>query len=121
MQEQLLRWFIEGGMFMWFTLLAGILSLIVTIVLISGCSSQNKKLCQKVIVFFIFTPLMMGALGMYYNYNALMSAIVQVDPALKQEIYVQSMVFARMPLILGAITTALLMAAGLVGLGLFRR
>ncbi len=113
---QLISWFAEGGLYMWFVLFGSLIALAVTFGGIGVCNDSNKRVCLKVIIFVSLLPIIIGGLGYYHGYTTLMSVVPMVDPPFKKEIFEEGMSYAKIPAVFGGIVTFVLLILGLVGL-----
>ena len=108
------QWFMDGGQFMYLIVLAVTVSISLIIAAGASCRHSSKGIFLKVAFVFSFLPFAAGAAGYYLSYVQLMSAIVQVDPSIKQEIYNEAISVARIPLIFGGGSTVLALVAWFV-------
>ncbi len=112
------QWFVDGGQFMYLILVALFVSMSIVIAAGASCRPSEKSSFMKIAFFFIFIPVVVGALGSYFYYVQLMTAVPMADADMKQEIYDASIPIVRRPVIFGSLCGLLLFGIWIIGLKL---
>jgi len=103
------QWFVDGGPYMYFIVMALFVAMILIIVAGLNCHSSSQRTFLKITLVFVFMPAVLGISGFYIGYIQIMSALPAVDPSLKLELYEVSMTVARYPLIFGGLCSLFLL------------
>jgi glucan phosphoethanolaminetransferase (alkaline phosphatase superfamily) len=110
------NWFYQGGIFMWFILIADILAITVIVALLITYTKGRHKKSLIAIILVAALPMLIGASGHMFGYLAMMDALSSVDPANKQELYDVGMSVAMIPSKFGGVSSIVLLLLGLLGL-----
>ena len=110
------NWFMDGGIFMYFILIADLIAVVAVIILAIVKNQYSIKRLQLMMIGTALLPLLIGAFGFWVGYEQMMSALPLADPAEKDDLYNAAMSVVRIPAIFGGASAAVLFVMGFLGL-----